>query len=67
MCDNNYQLSKYITVDDNTLFVKVKKKIAINFRNLFETAIGLRVISDYFENFLGGGGGGMPPDPLEAR
>ena len=31
------------TADDNTLFGKVKKKI-INFRNLFNTAIGLRVL-----------------------
>ena len=31
--------------DDNALFGKVKKKI-INFRNLFDTAIGLRVL-DY--------------------
>ena len=33
-----------ITADDNALFVKVKKKITINFRNLFDTAIGLRVL-----------------------
>ena len=29
--------------DDNALFCKVKKKM-INFRNLFDTAIGLRVL-----------------------
>ena len=38
----NYEL-KYITADDNAIFVKVKK-ITINFRNLFDTAIGLRVL-----------------------
>ena len=32
-----------ITAGDNALFGKVKKKI-INFRNLFVTAIGLRVL-----------------------
>ena len=32
-----------ITAGDNALFGKVKKKI-INFRNLFDTAIGLRVL-----------------------
>ena len=31
-----------------TLFVKVKKKIAINLRNLFDTAIGLRVLGMAF-------------------
>ena len=34
-------------VDDNALFGKVKKKI-INFRNLFDTAIGLRVLEIAF-------------------
>ena len=34
---------KYNTADDNALFVKVRKKITINFRNTFNTAIGLRV------------------------
>ena len=43
-------------------FVKVR-----TFRNLFDTAFGLRVLEWHFkafrfENFLGGGGG-MPPDP----
>ena len=33
--------------DDNALFGKVKKKI-INFRNLFDTAIGLRVLEIAF-------------------
>ena len=33
--------------DDNALFGKVKKKI-INFRNLFDTAIGLRVLENAF-------------------
>ena len=33
--------------DDNTLFGKVKKKI-INFRNLFDSAIGLRVLEIVF-------------------
>ena len=33
--------------DDNALFGKVKKKI-INFRNLFDTAIGLRVLEYAF-------------------
>ena len=33
--------------DDNALFGKVKKKI-INFRNLFDTAIGLRVLEFTF-------------------
>ena len=33
--------------DDNTLFGKVKKKI-VNFRNLFDTAIGLRVLEIAF-------------------
>ena len=34
-------------VDDNSPFGKVKKKI-INFRNLFDTAIGLRVLEIAF-------------------
>ena len=49
-----------------TLFLslKVKKKITINFRNIFDTAIGLIVLERRFEafrfeKFLGG----MPPDP----
>ena len=33
--------------DDNVLFGKVKKKI-INFRNIFGTAIGLRVLEIAF-------------------
>ena len=33
--------------DDNALFGKIKKKI-INFRNLFDTAIGLRVLEIAF-------------------
>ena len=33
--------------DDNALFGKVKKKI-INFRNFFDTAIGLRVLEIAF-------------------
>ena len=33
--------------DDNALFGKVKKKI-INFRNPFDTAIGLRVLKIAF-------------------
>ena len=33
--------------DDNDLFGKVKKKI-IKFRNLFDTAIGLRVLEIAF-------------------
>ena len=33
--------------DDNALFGKVKKKI-INFRNLFDTAIGLRLLEIAF-------------------
>ena len=33
--------------DDNVLFGKVKEKI-INFRNLFDTAIGLRVLEIAF-------------------
>ena len=33
--------------DDNALFGKVKKK-RINFRNLFDTAIGLRVLEIAF-------------------
>ena len=33
--------------DDNALFGKIKKKI-INFRNLFDTAIGLRVMEIAF-------------------
>ena len=33
--------------DDNVLFGEVKKKI-INFRNLFDTAIGLRVLEITF-------------------
>ena len=33
--------------DDNALFGKVKKKI-INFRNIFDTAIGLRVLEIAF-------------------
>ena len=33
--------------DNNALFGKVKKKI-INFRNLFDTAIGLRVLEIAF-------------------
>ena len=33
--------------DDNALFGKVKKKI-INFRNLFDTSIGLRVLEIAF-------------------
>ena len=36
-----------INNDDNALFGKVKKKI-INFRNLFDTAIGLRVLEIAF-------------------
>ena len=36
--------------DDNVLFGKVKKKI-INFRNLFETAIGLTVLEIHFKTF----------------
>ena len=32
-------------------FVKVKKKIMINFRNLFDTAIGLRVLEMAYEGF----------------
>ena len=36
--------------DDNALFGKVKKKI-INFRNLFDTAIGLRVLEMRFKTF----------------
>ena len=35
------------TADVNSLFGKVKKKI-INFRNLFDTAIGLRVLEIAF-------------------
>ena len=35
------------TADDNALFGKVRKKI-INFRNLFDTAIGLRVLEIAF-------------------
>ena len=34
-------------VNDNALFGKVKKKI-INFRNLFDTGIGLRVLEIAF-------------------
>ena len=34
----NYK--KYNTADDNALFVKVKRQITINFRNLFDRAIG---------------------------
>ena len=33
--------------DDNALFGKVKKKV-INFKNLFDTAIGLRVLEIAF-------------------
>ena len=36
--------------DDNALFGKVKKKI-INFRSLFDTAIGLRVLEIGFKTF----------------
>ena len=45
----NYE--KYNTADDNALFVKVKKKITINFRNLFDTGIGLRVLEMAYEGF----------------
>ena len=36
--------------DDNAIFGKVKKKI-INFRNLFDTAIGPRVLEIAFQDF----------------
>ena len=67
----NYE-RKYITGDDNALFVKVKKKVMTNFRNIFDTAIGLRVLEmalrlSYLNIFWGGGGGGTPAAPLEAR
>ena len=35
-----------------TLFLsKLRKKIAINFRNLFDTGIGLRVLEMVYEGF----------------
>ena len=50
-----HQLNRDVTIiinfeniaDDNALFDKVDKKI-INFRNLFDTAIGLRVLEIAF-------------------
>ena len=50
-------------VDDNALFGKVKKKI-FNFRNLFDKAIGLRVLEIQILKFSRGGG--MPADPTSA-
>ena len=49
--DINYQILKYITGDGNAIFVKDKKKITVNFRNLFDTAIGLRVLEMAFYGF----------------
>ena len=53
-----------------TLFLSKLKKVTINFWNLFDTGIGLRVLEMAYELrrsnlkiFWGGGGGGMPPDP----
>ena len=46
----NYE-SIILLMHDNALFVKVKKKITINFRNLFDTAIGLRLLEMAFEGF----------------
>ena len=62
----NYE-RKYITGDDNALFVKVKKKVMTNFRNILDTAIRLRVLEmalrlSYLNIFWGGGG--TRPQPL---
>ena len=50
-------------VDDNALFGKVKK--IFNFRNLFDKAIGLRMLEIQILKFSRGGGG-MPADPTSA-
>ena len=54
---------------DNALFVKVKKKITINFRNLFDTAIGLRLLEMAYEGFQiwKFSRGACPQTPLVAR
>ena len=56
-CENIIQLM-------TKLFLLVKKKITINFRNLFDTAIGLRVLEMTFLGFqIGKFSGSMPPHP----
>ena len=53
-----------------TLFLsKLRKKMTINFRNLFDTAIGLRVLEMAYEGFQiwKFSGGPCPQTPLEAR
>ena len=67
--ENNYQLWKYNTVDDDALFVKVKKKITINFRINFDTAIGPRALEMAFSGFQiwKFSGEACPHTPLAAR
>ena len=64
--NNNENILQLMTT---ALFVKAKKR-TINFRNLFDTAIGLRVLENgvlrltdfkiFWERVA------MPPDPLES-
>ena len=44
----NYEIILQLMTTRNALFVKVKEKITINFGNLFDTAIGLRVLEMAF-------------------
>ena len=64
----NYE-SIILLMHDNALFVKVKKKITINFRNLFDTAIGLRLLEMAYEGFQiwKFSRGACPQTPLVAR
>ena len=43
-----YEIVLQLMTTSNALFVKGKKKITIDFRNLFDTAIGLRVLEMAF-------------------
>ena len=52
-------------VDDNALFGKVKK--IFNFRNLFDKAIGLRMLEIQILKFSRGGGAACPQTPLAPR